>query len=297
MASAVLGDELKKQLHERIKAHRIDINERVETFLGEYGSVNTQKLYSRALSHFFDYLAGKSINPLFVKAYEADRYLRFLDGAEYSAGTKRLYIAGISTFYSHLERWDDIEKNPFRGAKRPKRERREKPVPTPEALEQIQRELKLELEKTGRGAHNSKVRANLLLPAIHVLSTYGLRVGALPTLRVEKDGTYTGESKGKPIQGVFPSETLNLLKNHGRSGIRPFQDVSESRVRVAMLQLTRRLHEAGVIEAEYSPHSLRHFFAVEDYRTHKDIYRLRVLLDHAGVQVTENYLRSLGIEP
>ena len=47
--------------------------------------------------------------------------------------------------------------------------------------------------------------------------------------------------------------------------------------------------------AHYSVHDLRHFFAVKLYQEHGDIYQVELRLGHASIQVTETYLRSLGL--
>jgi integrase len=57
-----------------------------------------------------------------------------------------------------------------------------------------------------------------------------------------------------------------------------------------------KLYQKGIIAARYSCHDFRHFFAVHEYKKNKDIFRLSKLLNHAGIQITQTYLKSLGIE-
>jgi site-specific recombinase XerD len=58
-------------------------------------------------------------------------------------------------------------------------------------------------------------------------------------------------------------------------------------------RLGEAAHIAGV---RCSPHDCRHTFAVNYMRAGGNIYALSKLLGHSGVQVTENYLRSFGVE-
>lgn len=51
---------------------------------------------------------------------------------------------------------------------------------------------------------------------------------------------------------------------------------------------------AGV--ADVTPHRFRHTYAAEWYREHRDIMALKNLLGHSKVEVTQRYLRSLGLE-
>lgn len=53
---------------------------------------------------------------------------------------------------------------------------------------------------------------------------------------------------------------------------------------------------AGKLRAKYSVHDLRHFFAVSLYEQTKDIYRLKEVLGHDTIGVTEAYVRSLGLD-
>ncbi|MDR0473752.1 MAG: site-specific integrase, partial [Treponema sp.] len=57
-----------------------------------------------------------------------------------------------------------------------------------------------------------------------------------------------------------------------------------------------KLYSAGKIAACYSCHDFRHYFAVQEYNKNKDIFRLSKLLNHASIQITQIYLKSLGIE-
>jgi site-specific recombinase XerD len=55
-----------------------------------------------------------------------------------------------------------------------------------------------------------------------------------------------------------------------------------------------KMHREGKLREGYSAHDFRHFFAVKEYREDHDIHRVKELLHHASISVTENYLRSLG---
>ena len=51
----------------------------------------------------------------------------------------------------------------------------------------------------------------------------------------------------------------------------------------------------GIREVRFSPHTMRHSFAVHWLRRGGDIYMLSRILGHSSVAITEVYLRSLGI--
>ena len=123
----------------------------------------------------------------------------------------------------------------------------------------------------------------------------GLRVGGLSGLSIT--GTkWTTRSKGKDHAGKAPQEIRAAITRAGLPLRAPFAEYSAEKIRKAFEYQARKLAAAGSIRAVYSVHDLRHAFAVRTYTSTRDIYRTSKLLGHAGVSVTERYLRSLGIE-
>ena len=55
-----------------------------------------------------------------------------------------------------------------------------------------------------------------------------------------------------------------------------------------------KAYKAGKIRFPFSPHKLRHFYAVNEYRKTGDIRRVSKLLGHSGIAITERYLRGIG---
>ena len=120
----------------------------------------------------------------------------------------------------------------------------------------------------------------------------GLRVGALESLSIW-NGRYTAWSKGKVVSGSFSIEATKAIRQAGLDGKKPFADLVNDSVRNAFKYATKKLHDEGAIDDGYSVHDLRHFYAIQEYRKEKDIYRLKVLLNHASILVTENYLKGI----
>lgn len=78
---------------------------------------------------------------------------------------------------------------------------------------------------------------------------------------------------------VFAAASSNKLSQ--RNLLREFHDLQE------------RLAITGF---RFSPHTFRHFFAVNFLRHGGDIYKLSRILGHSSIMTTQVYLRSLGIE-
>jgi integrase len=75
---------------------------------------------------------------------------------------------------------------------------------------------------------------------------------------------------------------------------RPFGEVLPNTLEKRIARAIANLHKTGKVQAVYSCHDLRHFYAVTEYRKDKDIHRVSKLLGHASILVTENYLKGLG---
>jgi integrase len=126
-----------------------------------------------------------------------------------------------------------------------------------------------------------------------LMSRRGLRVGALPSLAI-RDGRFKAYSKGKDINGEMPDDCIKAVRAEGLELARPFAGIDEEQIKDHFRYTTGKLVKAGTIKAPYSVHDLRHYYAVNEYRRDRDIYRLEKALGHASITVTESYLKGLG---
>jgi integrase len=168
---------------------------------------------------------------------------------------------------------------PFRGTRaRPEKEAKRELVTPSEA----------EVETLEAGAE-SWLRA-----AVVVMARAGLRVGALPSLRIS-GATWTAMKKGKRQTGAKPEVARKAIARAGLPLRGPFADRTAQVVKDTFRVLAKRLKTEGKLEAVYSAHDLRHAFTVRLYEQAHEIYRVQQALGHATVAVTETYLRSLGL--
>jgi integrase len=127
--------------------------------------------------------------------------------------------------------------------------------------------------------------------AVITMSGAGLRVGSLPSLTI-REGRYTCETKGREQKGKLTPEILKALKPLGG---RPFADRTAGGIAESFRYGIKVLIKTGTIQAEYSVHDLRHYFAVTEYSRDHDIYRVSKLLGHSNVTITQNYLKGLDV--
>ena len=208
----VIAQRLTTELNEAVDLAGIDWQEQKDTFLNDAKSPHTRRVYAAALSRLENWASLKGFNPLAMTTMQADQFIRFMKDESRSPVSIRRDIAGISAFYTWLERYHGVIKNPVRGTRlRPSNEnKKETIIPTEDDYSVIMNNLP------------AKERAIL-----SVLALRGLRAGALPTLEL-KDGKYYGRSKGKTLtengtEGItLPPECLSAINSAGLDIKKPF---------------------------------------------------------------------------
>lgn len=293
-------DIIKDKLKDDIKAGRIDVNKYLEQWLKTRKSERTRLTYERAIMDLFSFIQKIGIaHPLLVKAEHVDQFILELEKLKLSANSIRLKVTACSSFYSMLKRYGHITSNPFIGANLPKKQYKKAIKPDQKKTIPVMNEDEYktiidELERMAktRGKHIKfklmRQSAAELLPAVHVMADYGLRVGAISTVEIKGDYlTFTTKGEKSQIMALLPDTKLTG---------KPFRDYRVITIQKGFTRLTKRLTEQGKIRHAYSCHDLRHLFAVNHYQQHKDIVALMFALGHASVNVTMIYLQSLGLE-
>lgn len=285
IAKLVMTQRLAAELNTAVDLAGVDWQKEQETFLSDTKSPHTRRAYAAALGKLEAWASREGLNPLNIAAVHADHFIRALKAEGRAATSTRRDIAAVSAFYSFLERYHAMIKNPFRGTRiRPPNEnKKETVIPTAKDYKTI--------------AANVPAVERAILAA---LALRGLRVGALPTLDL-KAGKYHGKSKGKVLtegetSGItLPAAVLDAIKAAGLNVKKPFAWITANAIERRINYHIGKLHHAGKIGAAYSCHDFRHYFAIQEYKKDKDIVRVSKLLNHANVSITQNYLRCLGV--
>jgi site-specific recombinase XerD len=250
IAKLVITHNLTNELNNKAKVANINYKTEKQIFImqaSRAGSKDTQTSYLKAINSLEKYTKKNNINILQMTPAQADDFIYSLDG---SPNSKNLTIAGISSFYSYLERRYSVIKKPIRGTKaRPvKKAVKEIEVPNEIELFVVLNELP-ELEWI----------------AVYVMAYRGLRVGALANLKVW-GSYYQSYSKGKNIYGEFPIEAITNIKTSYLNNKTPFDNLNTNALKLRIYRQTMRLKKEGKINAAYSAHDFRHYFAVSEYQ-------------------------------
>ena len=294
IANAVAIDELKDEMRRAMLAARTDWQNEAEAFLSDKQSIHTRKAYETSLGMFFAWLERKRLSPADITPRLADDFIRDLRAKGKDADSCRLYVAGVSSFYTFLERRFDEIKNPFRGTKaRPKATWKTAVIPSQEEIETI-------IESA----------EPLLKAALVIIAETGMRIGGLYSLAIKPDGTMVTLTKG--TLHIHPEKAstriLEALREAKLDTRHPFGNVSlakrntgtstsndEERFTAVMkTRLARHVgkrKEEGKIKATYSFHDFRHAFA--DRNADKGLLWIQQHLGQTSLAATEKYMRNV----
>ncbi|MBN2546976.1 MAG: tyrosine-type recombinase/integrase [Spirochaetes bacterium] len=283
IAKLLIIDNAKKKMDQAVKKDQFNYNEKKDLFLKNLKTDNTRKIYNRALKVFEKYLQDNNLSVLDCTAFNIDSFISSLK--EISNSTARLIIAGCSKFFSMLKRWDVIDVNYFLGCDLPKRQRtRELKVINDDDYQAI---IKTFDRPVKRGIYKSTDKIKHKWRVIfRLLYESGLRISAIKTITFKHGNIITYISKGKTGSLQLDSELIKELKT-----TIDLKSITENSIQ-QMLKLACK--RAG-LKTIYNCHSFRHAFAIREYSKNHDIYRLKNLLNHANIGVTENYLKSLKL--
>jgi site-specific recombinase XerD len=300
-------DKVKTALGETVKAAQFNREKALGEFLADgEKSENTQKTYRIEIARYFSWLDRTNIHLLQARRADANKFKSYLS-ERYSQNTVRLTIAACSSFHAYLEAERFIDHSPFASIKYPKKQYRKavspdqgKPVPVmnDEEYQVIINTLVKKAKTKGKRICDERSResAKRLLPIVHFMGTYGLRIGDVLTVRLEVNDRFSFRQKGNTVrQKELLPASRQLLRRYGANRREPFKGIPAITIQGALRRLTVALAESGVIRHPYSSHDFRHFYAVNLYRETRDIYAVKEALGHASVNVTEIYLAGLGL--
>ena len=236
IARIVMTQNLTNELSGMAKIAGIDYKTEKSVFItqsSKTGSEYTQSSYRKALKELEQFTNRNGINILQLTPGQADDFIYTLTG---SPNSKSIVIAGVSSFYSYLERRYSVIKNPIRGTKaRPAK----KPVKEIEIPSEI--ELATILDSL----------SELERMAVYIMAYRGLRVGAFKDLRIWGN-RYQSNSKGKAIYGELPIEVIANIKSSGLNNRTPFENLTTNALKLRIYRHTSKLCREGKINATYS---------------------------------------------
>ena len=302
-------DKVKNALGETVKAAQFDLAKVLNEFLADGEKAErTRQTYRAEIQRFLAWIEREQLHIFQVRRADVNRYKQHLT-EKYSQNTVRLSLASSSSFYAYLEAERYLDRSPFAHIKYPRKQykksiKTDQGSPVPVMSEQEYQAIVEGLAKKAQSPQlpreqvyerAARESARRLLPIVHMMGTYGLRIGDVLTVKVEEGERFSYRQKGGSIrQKSLRPMTAEILAECGMQKRQPFKGIAKSTVQGAIGRLTKELAGRSVIRHAYSCHDFRHFYAITLYQETQDVYALKEALGHATVSVTEIYLAGLG---
>ena len=283
-------DKVKKLVTKEVIDRENDFDALLEEYLSNLKD-GTRKSYESYLKLYL-----KQFSPALITRKEADDFTINLSKT-YASNSVRIITSAISSFHKKLVRWDVLEYNVWDGVDSPKVEKaKDLVVPNEDEVECIYEHFhSIAMQKAKNMNHESQIHsARKMCVALTLLIHNGFRVGAIENLKLVGQ-QYITFSKGKEIKGTITSKLFDVL-NEFNLDYSVLQDLNKPMIQFNLTKAMKKLAKEGKIKTVYHAHSFRHFYAVKMYKYTGSVYKVSRLLNHAGISVTEKYLRSLDVE-
>ncbi|MBQ3090265.1 MAG: site-specific tyrosine recombinase XerD [Oscillospiraceae bacterium] len=260
-------------------------------------SANTISSYMRDVNQFVDYLDHHDMEVVDVDQAAIQAYIQWLTGQGKSAATVTRALASLKCLFQWLVDQERCEFNPVLGVKAAKVERK-----LPQVLTSKEVELLLEQPECvdAKGYRDHAMLELLYATGIRVSELIGLNV----TDVFLSAGFIRCESKERNrIIPMYPT-AMKALTDYLRD-VRPnlaakdetalFVNMSGTRMsRQGFWKLIKYYGDKAGIQAEITPHTLRHSFAAHLLENGADIHAIQEMLGHADISSTQVYARLVN---
>lgn len=257
-------------------------------------SANTEVSYARDLKKMQQYLSAQGISDVQgVTETVLNSYVLFLEKEGRKPATISRSIASMKAFYHYIVMTKKIETDPSERLKAPKIEKK---MPTILSTEEV---TKLLEQPSGSSSKDLRDRAMLEL-----LYATGIRVSELISLKVNDVNlkmeylTCADMNKERIIPfGNIAKEALSRYLDEGRpkmvtedSGEWLFTNCSGGAMsRQGFWKLIKSYGKKAGIDAEITPHMLRHSFAAHMVSNGADLKSVQEMLGHSDISTTQVY--------
>jgi integrase/recombinase XerD len=283
------------------------MKEYIESFLKylkvEKGfSQNTEEAYRNDLTQLLKYISDSSSKTGEIPSWDGfDRqkmlgYMLFLNEQGYASTTKARKIAAAKSFFKFLTEEHKVELNPTENIASLKVGRT---LPKPISVAQTRRLL----DEAGKGTNLESKRDKAML---ELLYASGMRVSELVSLNlgdVDTQGGYVrcfGKGNKERMIPIYPraaqaveeylSKARPIIVQHNNQENALFLNVRGERLtRQGLWQILKGYAKAAEIDAEVTPHTLRHSFATHMLNGGADLRMVQELLGHANISTTQVY--------
>ena len=257
-------------------------------------SKNTEISYQRDLMQLEEYLKGQGITEADkVTKTSLNSYILYLEKSGKATTTISRELAAIKAFFHYEFKEGKVRQDPAELLKAPKVEKK---APVILTVEEVQALL---AQPEGKNVKELRDKAMLEL-----LYATGIRVSELINLKLEdinlsvgflvcRDGQRErtipfGKKASKALNAYLTQARAELLK--GQESCWLFTNCNgKAMTRQGFWKIIKYYGEKAGIQADITPHSLRHSFAAHLLRSGADIQAVQAMLGHSDMATTQVY--------
>lgn len=257
-------------------------------------SLNTEMSYKRDLAKFCGFMSDQGISEVSaVTATGLNSYILFLEKNGFSKATISRNIACLKSFYHFLYKEGKVKEDVSDSLKAPKVEKK-----IPEIM--TTREVVNLLEQP-KGDTPKDIRDKAMLELLYAT---GIRVSELISLELDDLNMMMNfvvcRDNGKERVIPFGHEAKNALTKYLESARETMLEDKESKIlfvncsglpmsRQGFWKLIKYYAKKAGIEADITPHTLRHSFAAHLVENGADLRAVQEMLGHSDISTTQVY--------
>lgn len=257
-------------------------------------SKNTELSYKRDLSKMYHYMLEQGIDSVKkITTTNLNSYVLFLEKNSFAAATVSRYIASIKAFFHYLVKEGITSEDVSESLKAPKIEKK---IPEILSMEQV-----VNLLEQPKGDMPKELRDKAMLELLYAT---GIRVTELITLKVEDVNLQMGfivckDAHKERVIPFGPEAKKALLSYMNRSREAMVQDDSQDMLfvncsgkpmsRQGFWKLIKFYAKKAGIDADITPHTIRHSFAAHLVENGADLRSVQEMLGHSDISTTQVY--------
>jgi integrase/recombinase XerD len=257
-------------------------------------STNTELSYKRDLGKLSQYLEERGITDVKdITAEILESYIVYLGENHFAAATISRNVASIKAFVHYLCKEEIIKENIAEGLKAPKIEKKMPEILTPEEV--------IWLLEQPKGDTPKELRDKAMLELLYAT---GIRVTELITLKVSdvnmqmgyiicRDGSKErvipfGAAAKKALTNYL-EKARNVMLFDLHSDILFVNCSGQPMSRQGFWKLIKYYAKKAGIQADITPHTLRHSFAAHLVENGADLRSVQEMLGHSDISTTQVY--------
>lgn len=279
-------------MQDRIEEFILQIHKERDT------SSNTEISYRRDLKKFMEYMDEHSLNNISdITQDDLKKYIDVLNGLGRAPSTISRNIASLKAYFNFLCQNGYIDKNPTTGLKAPKIEKK---TPGVLSIKEIDALLRQPSKKTPKELRDKAM--------LELLYATGMRVTELITLKTEdinirleyiichdrkKDRVIPFGTESKNALNEYLKDGRDALIGENKDSHILFPNCSGNEMsRQGFWKLIKSYGKKAGIQAEITPHTLRHSFATHLVENGADLRAVQEMLGHSDISTTQIYMTA-----